>query len=68
MRQNTICGKKFIFILSTLILGFLGPGALPAMAGGLIVYKIGTADVGLASAGYNDGRRTPRRYSQTRPA
>ncbi len=28
-------------------------GALPAMAGGLITYEIGTADVGLASAGYN---------------
>jgi long-chain fatty acid transport protein len=34
-----------------LVLGMLG--ANPAMSGGLSVYEIGTADVGLASAGYN---------------
>jgi len=28
-------------------------GSGPAMAGGLLVYEVGTADVGLASAGYN---------------
>ena len=28
-------------------------GSLPALAGGLIAYEIGTQDVGLASAGYN---------------
>lgn len=32
-------------------LGVLNPG--PAMAGGLIAYEFGTAEVGLASAGYN---------------
>ena len=32
-------------------------GALPALAGGLIAYEIGTQDVGLASAGYTQSNQ-----------
>ena len=44
-------GVRVILIASAFWLGVLGAGT--AMAGGLIAYEIGTADVGLASAGYN---------------
>jgi long-chain fatty acid transport protein len=44
-------GARAILIVSAFFLGVLGAGT--AMAGGLIAYEIGTADVGLASAGYN---------------
>lgn len=50
-QQRAIHSFKLIIIASVLWLGVLGYG--PAMAGGLIAYEIGTADVGLASAGYN---------------
>jgi long-subunit fatty acid transport protein len=50
-RQGVTRGFELILIASVLWLGVLGP--LPAMAGGLIAYEVGTADVGLASAGYN---------------
>ena len=43
-------GAKLILIAAVVCLGALNPG--PAMAGGLIAYEFGTADVGLASAGY----------------
>ena len=46
-------GIRLIFILSAFISGLCVLSALPAMAGGLIAYEIGTADVGLASAGFN---------------
>jgi long-chain fatty acid transport protein len=49
--HRTIRRTKLLLIASVLWLGVLGPG--PAMAGGLIAYEVGTADVGLASAGYN---------------
>jgi len=45
------CCTRLILITSWLWLSLLGAGT--AMAGGLIAYEIGTADVGLASAGYN---------------
>lgn len=51
-RRIVIRNKKLIFILA-MIFGLFGTTALPAMAGGLIAYEIGTADVGLASSGYN---------------
>lgn len=50
-QQRAIGGFKLFLMASVLWLGVLCPG--PAMAGGLIVYEVGTADVGLASAGYN---------------
>ncbi len=50
-KRRAVRGFKLIFIASVLWLGVLGAG--PAMAGGLIAYEIGTADVSLASAGYN---------------
>jgi long-chain fatty acid transport protein len=50
-QQRAIRVTRLILIISALWLGVLGPGQ--AMAGGLIAYEIGTADVGLASAGYN---------------
>jgi long-chain fatty acid transport protein len=49
--QRPIRGMKLTLIASVIWLGVLGPG--PAMAGGLLAYEVGTADVGLASAGYN---------------
>ncbi len=52
-RKEAICDRKFIFVLSSLIFVLFLINAIPAMAGGLIAYEIGTADVGLASAGYN---------------
>ena len=50
-QQRAIRSTKLILIASALWLGLLNPG--PTNAGGLIAYEIGTADVGLASAGYN---------------
>jgi long-chain fatty acid transport protein len=50
-RQRSICAFNFLLIASMLWLGLLSPG--PTMAGGLIAYEVGTADVGLASAGYS---------------
>jgi long-chain fatty acid transport protein len=50
-QQRVIRVAKLILIISVLSLGVLGPGR--AMAGGIIAYEVGTADVGLASAGYN---------------
>jgi long-chain fatty acid transport protein len=50
-RQRAIRVARLILIIPVLWLGVLGSGQ--AMAGGLIAYEIGTADVGLASAGYN---------------
>jgi len=49
--QRAIRSTKLVLITVALCLGALGPG--PAMAGGLIAYEVGTADLGLASAGYN---------------
>ena len=51
--RNVNYGRKLISFLLSLILGLCVLHALPAMAGGLIAYEIGTADVGLASAGFN---------------
>ena len=50
-QQAAIRGTKLLLMALVLWLGLLGPGQ--AMAGGLIAYEVGTADVGLASAGYN---------------
>jgi long-subunit fatty acid transport protein len=50
-QQRALCGTKLMFIISALSLGIFVPGM--ALGGGLIAYEIGTADVGLASAGYN---------------
>jgi len=50
-RQKTIECVKLILVISMLGFGLLTP--LPAEAGGLLLYEFGTADVGLASAGYN---------------
>ena len=49
--QRVIYGFKLLLIAAMPWLGLLSPG--PTMAGGLIAYEVGTADVGLASAGYN---------------
>jgi len=49
-QQRAIRGTKLILITSALWLGVLGAGE--AVAGGLLLYEVGTADVGLASAGW----------------
>jgi long-chain fatty acid transport protein len=49
-QHRTIRGTKLILIASALWLGVLGAGQ--AVAGGLLLYEVGTADVGLASAGW----------------
>jgi long-chain fatty acid transport protein len=49
-QQRAICGCKLLLIAAVLWSGMLSG---PAMAGGLLAYEVGTADVGLASAGYN---------------
>ena len=49
-RQRAIRGTKLILIASALWVGMLGTD--PAMAGGILLYEVGTADVGLASAGW----------------
>ena len=49
-QQRAIRGTKLILIASALWLGVLGAGQ--AVAGGLLLYEVGTADVGLASAGW----------------
>jgi hypothetical protein len=49
--RMTINGFKI-----TLVLALLGSAVLipvSSMAGGLLLFEVGTADVGLASAGYN---------------
>jgi long-chain fatty acid transport protein len=50
-QRRTIRGFKLLLMTSALWVGVLSPGL--TMAGGLIAYEFGTADVGLASAGYN---------------
>ena len=52
-RVTRTCKVKRISAAASLILMLCFAGSLPARAGGLIAYEIGTADVGLASAGYN---------------
>jgi len=52
-QQGAIRGTKLILIASALWFGLGVIGSGPATAGGLIAYEVGTADVGLASAGYN---------------
>jgi long-chain fatty acid transport protein len=47
---RVIGGVKLIFIVSTLWLGVFA--CSQAMAGGLLLYEVGTPDVGLASAGW----------------
>ena len=49
-QQRAIRSSIIILIASVVWLGVLNPG--PAIAGGLIAYEFGTAEVGLASAGY----------------
>lgn len=51
MQQSAIRAINIILIVSLVWLGVLSTG--PAVAGGLILYEFGTADVGLASAGFN---------------
>ena len=50
-QQRAIRGIKLILIASVLWVGVLSPG--PGLAGGLIAYEFGTADDGLASAGFD---------------
>ena len=49
-QKRDIRGAKFIMILSVIWLGVLNSSLVDA--GGLIAYEFGTAEVGLASAGY----------------
>jgi long-chain fatty acid transport protein len=49
-QQGAIRGTKLILIASALWLCVLGAGE--AVAGGLLLYEVGTSDVGLASAGW----------------
>jgi long-chain fatty acid transport protein len=64
-RKKAIRVARLILIIPALWLGVLSSGQ--AMAGGLIAYEIGTADVGLASAGYN-ARAQDASTSFTNPA
>jgi long-subunit fatty acid transport protein len=50
MQQKSSRGMKLTLIASALWLGMLCGGQ--AIAGGLLLYEVGTADVGLASAGW----------------
>ena len=50
-QQSAIRAFNIILIVSMVWLGAFNAG--PARAGGLILYEFGTADVGLASAGFN---------------
>ena len=52
-QPKAIYARIAIFLPAALLFALCFLGALPAIAGGLIAYEIGTADVGLASAGYN---------------
>jgi long-chain fatty acid transport protein len=45
--------KKLVSMWMLIFAYLVVLGVTPVMAGGLIAYEIGTADVGLASAGYN---------------
>jgi long-chain fatty acid transport protein len=47
MKKKLVLTWMFVFAFLVVL------GTTPVMAGGLIAYEIGTADVGLASAGYN---------------
>lgn len=49
--NNQRLHSAFQGLLAAAIAGLLVLGTVPANAGGLIVYEIGSADVGLASAG-----------------
>jgi long-subunit fatty acid transport protein len=49
-QQRAIRGTKLVLMVSALWLGVLSAGQ--AVAGGLLLYEVGTADVGLASAGW----------------
>ena len=50
-QQSAIRAFNIILIAVLVSLGAISTG--PAMAGGLILYEFGTADVGLASSGFN---------------
>ena len=52
-QPKAIYGRIGIFFPATVLVVLCFLGVLPAKAGGLIAYEIGTQDVGLASAGYN---------------
>jgi long-chain fatty acid transport protein len=45
--------NRFVYVIFALIFGLFAISPISAEAGGLIAYEIGTADVGLASSGYN---------------
>jgi len=46
-------GLRKVCVVALFVSAICFSGVSPALAGGLIAYEIGTADVGLASAGYN---------------
>ena len=56
-QRRKIRGTPFILILSVISLGVLTSSLVDA--GGLIAYEFGTAEVGLASAGYGARARLP---------
>ena len=49
--RGSISGFKLTLIVALLWSAVLIP--VSSMAGGLLLYEVGTADIGLASAGYN---------------
>jgi len=64
-RQRAIRSTKLILILSVLSFWFVLLNSGPTMAGSLLVYEVGTADVGLASAGYDKMISAQNRILQT---
>ncbi len=50
-QRGSISGFKLTLIVALLVSAVFSP--VSSMAGGLFLYEVGTADVGLASAGYN---------------
>ena len=64
-RQRAIQSTKLILILSVLSFWFVLVNSGPTITGGLLVYEVGTANVGLASADYDKMISAQNRILQT---
>ncbi len=52
MSRRSDSGLPHLRLVRAAVLAALGSVCAPALAGGIILYEVGSADVGLASAGY----------------